>query len=143
MLPWPDGVGVANLHRLTGKDRSYYIRYQSVVGPVTTTDDIAGPGCSNGHAVPVIINGIKEGGAISSRNKLGTPFAVGVWIIPPHWLVLTVTPDPLTIFIDLIGSHIDHRLDRRRIAYGFQQVNSPHDIGCICFDRDFIGIPHQ
>ena len=46
-----------------------------------------------------------------------------------------VAPVPLTVLITLVTGYDHDRSHRRRLTYGLQEMNSPHDVGAVCLDR--------
>src|SRR6185369_11568566 len=143
MLPGSNCVRVADLYRFTGQDRPDDVRDQPVVSPVATTDDIAGTGRGHGNTMPLVIFWIEVGGAIGGRHQFRTPLAVGIRVIPPHRLVFPVSPDPLPVFVHLVSSDINHRLDRPAGSYRLQKMHGPHDVGCIGLHRNLVGVSYQ
>src|SRR5580658_1505009 len=51
VLPRSDGIRAPDQNRLSGTEPAHQVRYESVLGPVPSADDIAGARCRHGHMV--------------------------------------------------------------------------------------------
>jgi hypothetical protein len=139
MLPRTNCCGVTNEKGQSLGKRPDCIGHESILSPVATSDHIAGPpSCHKRRPIPA-----EEAAAIRVSYQLRTSLTVAVRIVAAELIHLSITPRPVQVLIDLVAGNDDHGLDGWLLAHGLKQVDRPHHIGGVGFDRRGIGSSHK
>src|ERR1700752_2211390 len=87
-----------NLARSKCPDR---VGNETILRPVSTADDVAGPSRRCGR--------LTKASVIGRQQEFGAALAGAVGVMASHWLVLAISPYPLPVFVALVACNNDKR----------------------------------
>src|SRR5215470_9269215 len=108
MLPRSYRFWIPDNQRFSLGKGTHSVRHDSMFGPITTPDNVAGTGGGHGWA-----STRKEGIPVSCSDQLCAALATGIRISATHGFVFAVPPHPLAILVTLITGDHDHRFHSR------------------------------
>ena len=120
-------IGIADHDVFALLHRTDAVGNDAVVRKVAATDDVTGAGRRNRHdRAPLGIG--KEAVLVGMSHQLGTRLGIAVGVEAVEFLVLAVAPVPLAVQVDLVGRHVQKRLDAVGGAHALEDVDRPHDV---------------
>src|SRR5262249_518550 len=131
VLPRTDCAGVTHEEGFAAACCLDEIRNEPILGPVASTDDVAGARRCDCHAMSRVLGGREEGTAVGCRHQLGATLAAAVRVVAPHGLVFAVAPHPFAILVALVACHADDSPDAFGCAHRLENMRGSHDVGGI------------
>src|ERR1700736_1442795 len=102
VLPWTRCLGIADFENFSAGEGPEDIGYQAVLRPVAAANHIAGARRRDRNVVFRKSLWIEEGIAVCADEKLGACLAIAVRIVTAQWIVLSIRPYPLAVFVTLV-----------------------------------------
>lgn len=125
VLPWTRGVRVAHGDRLAALQMTDAIWNDTVLGPITAADDIAGAGRSDAFVGMIK----KEGTTVSGGDNFRGGFRSAVAVVPTKGVALAVMPAGFEVLIALVRGYDDGDAGMIAGAHAFKDVDGAHDVG--------------
>ncbi len=143
VLPGADGVGAADADGLAGEEAADEVGDEAVGGPVAAADDVAGA-CGGDGAVVVgdAVDGevtLAEGGG----DDLGAGLGAGVGVVAAERVGFAVAPEPLFVFVALVGGDAYHGSHAWRAAYRVEDACGAEDVGLEGADGVVVGVADE
>src|SRR5215472_17446730 len=118
VLPGPDRVGTANHDGLIRGDAAHDVRHQAILGPVASPDHVAGAG--SGHRGGTFA--AKERVPIRRADELRAGLTGAIRIATAERVFLTISPEPLAVFVTLVAGHHHDGANRWTRADGIEHM---------------------
>src|ERR1017187_8070126 len=134
VLPGTDGKRAANAYRLAGDETADQVGNEGIGRPVAAADDVAGARGGEGDLVLSEAGDGEVGLAEGCGDNLGAGLGAGVGVVAAQGIGLAVGPDPLAVFVALVGGDADDGADGRGAADGIEHAGSADDVGLVSAD---------
>ena len=112
-----------------------WVPLDTIIGPVTTTYDIAGPGRRHPGSGMA-----EEGMETGLSHEIGTALGTAIGVMAAQRIGLAIPHD---VAVGLVTGDQHRHLDPGTRAHVFEQIHHSHDIGFACGDPVGIGALHQ
>ena len=137
------GIGAPDQHRSLCLKSSDQVGNKPVLGPVASTNHVSGPRSSHRDIVLLHPGDRKKGAAVSRAYDLRAGLAGGIGIVTAEGIRFAIGPDPLPVFVALVGRNAYHRAHRRSSTHSLQHMRGAHDVRRICAQRIGVRAPYQ